>query len=179
MMMVAKPHDWLSHLDQSLWLVVLLDGSHHASRRFICFLGSTQVGPIHLSLHLAVLPLSAPNITYLSFFSFISSPSTLSLPSLALCIYLITILSAACPHPRSFAFLLFTIFICLTFSPLLPSPGPFSQSSFTHNLYFLTVPSSSPSVPSLLPLLRNSFFLCMLITWRDGYVGPFIRHVFY
>lgn len=55
MMMPAKAHDWLSHLDQSLWLVVLLDWLHHASHRFIRFSGYAQVGPIHLSLHPALL----------------------------------------------------------------------------------------------------------------------------
>lgn len=106
---------------------------------------------------------------------------TLSLPSPALCIHLITILSASCTRLRSLAFSLVAIFICLTFLLFVHPPGLYSQSSFTHNLHFLTAPSSSssPFLPSLLPLLRNSFFLCMLIKWRDGYVGPFIRHVFY
>lgn len=155
MMMAANAHDWLSHLDQSLWLVVFLDWlpscitQIHPFLRVCSSRTNPSLPPPCLPLSLLLLIRPSPSI-----FSFISLP-LLYHASLSCFMYLshhhrFSCLYSSLAHlpswcsPPSFSY----------FSPLLSSPGSYSfpvifhsYSSFPPSSFLFFLSATFPPCP--------------------------------
>lgn len=175
MMMPTKAHDWLSHLDQSLWLVVLSDRLPSCITQIHLFLrvSSSRINPSPPPS----VPGSVPLLTPLHPSHW---PHCTTHPSPAACIYLTTAHSAACAHtPRSLAILLLAVLIYLLFCLSIPCS--------VHLYRDLSTMCLAPPPPSLLFLLLrlrcNRTIRAQLIFPLHADKGktcvvPFIRGVF-